>query len=199
MSKARIVLPIEGMSCASCAATVQAALGDAPGVSMATVNYATGKGAVDYDDAQTSVAELIKTVRAAGYDSGRASVTFTVEQLHYAPSVAPLEQALRGVPGVIRAAANQATETVMVDYIPGATAADALERAVELAGFRVAAPIAAEDPVERGRLAREREGRPLKWTLPHRADEKVDTVDASMPREAPQPEPSPNQSLPLVR
>src|SRR3989442_3211006 len=146
MSKARIVLPIEGMSCASCAATVQAALGDAAGVSTATVNYATGKGAVDYDDAQTNVAELIKAVRAAGYDCGRASVTFTVEQLHYAPSVAPLEQALRGVPGVIRAAANQATETVTVDYIPGATTADALERAVERAGFRVAAPIAAEDP-----------------------------------------------------
>src|SRR2546429_9997958 len=119
MSKARIVLPIEGMSCASCAATVQAALGDAAGVSTATVNYATGKSAVDYDDAQTSVAELIKTVRAAGYDCGRASVNFTVEQLHYAPSVAPLEQALRGVPAGIRAAANPAPATGMVEAIHG--------------------------------------------------------------------------------
>ncbi len=161
MSKARIVLPIEGMSCASCAATVQQALGSAGGVAHAAVNYATGKGAVDYDDAQTSVAELIKTVRAAGYDCGQASVTFTVEQLHYAPSVAPLEQALRGVPGVIRAAANQATETVTVDYIPGATTAEALEDAVDDTGFRVAEPIAAEDPLERERLAREREVRSL--------------------------------------
>ncbi len=163
MSKARIVLPIEGMSCASCAATVQEALGSAGGVTTAAVNYATGKGAVDYDDAQTNVAELIKTVRAAGYDCGQAGVTFTVEQLHYAPSVAPLEQALRGVPGVIRAAANQATETVTVDYIPGATTAEALEQAVERAGFRVAEPIAAEDPLERERLAREREVRALTW------------------------------------
>src|SRR6266480_1277728 len=180
MSKARIVLPIEGMSCASCAATVQAALGDAAGVSTATVNYATGKGAVDYDDAQTSVAELIKTVRAAGYDCGRASVTFTVEQLHYAPSVAPLEQALRGVPGVIRAAANQATETVTVDYIPGATTADDLERAVERAGFRVAAPIAAEDPVERERLAREHEVRALTWKFALAAVVTVVSVLGSM-------------------
>jgi len=88
-------------------------------------------------------------------------VTFTVEQLHYASSVAPLEHALRGVPGVIRAAANQATETVTVDYIPGATTAEALEQAVERAGFRVAEPIAAEDPLERERLAREREVRAL--------------------------------------
>src|SRR2546425_7199030 len=163
MSKARIVLPIEGMSCASCAATVQEALGSASGVGAATVNYATGKAAVDYDDAQTHVAELIKTVRAAGYDCGRASVTFGVEQLHYAPSVAPVEQALGRVPGVIRAAANQATETVTVDYIPGAATAEALEAAVAQTGFRVAEPIAAEDPVERERIARQREIRTLTW------------------------------------
>src|SRR6266704_3227114 len=161
MSKTRIILPIEGMSCASCAATVQEAWGSAAGVAAATVNYATAKAAVDYDDAQTHVAELIKTVRAAGYDCGKASVTFGVEQLHYAPSVAPLEQALRRVGGVIRAVANQATETVTVDYIPGATTAGELERAVAQSGFHVAAPIAAEDPVERERIARRREIRTL--------------------------------------
>src|SRR5947209_6845316 len=161
MSKARIFRPMDRMSCASCVATVQAAFGESAGVSTATVNYATGKSAVEYDDARTSVAELIKTVRAAGYDCGRASLTFTVEQLHYAPSVAPLEQALRRVPGVIRAAANQATETVTVDYIPGAATAEALEAAVAQVGFRVAEPIAAEDPVERERIARQREIRTL--------------------------------------
>ena len=163
MGKARIVLPIEGMSCASCAATVQDALGRAGGVTNAAVNYATGKAAVDYDDAQTHVAELIQTVRDAGYDCGKATVSFTVEQLHYAPSVLPLEQALRRVPGVITAAANQATEAVAVTYVPGTTTAEALEGAVEEAGFRVAEPIAAEDPVERERLARHREIRRLAW------------------------------------
>ncbi len=161
MAKARIILPIEGMSCASCAATVQEALGSAAGVTGAAVNYATAKAAVDYDDAQTHVAELIKTVRAAGYDCGKASVTFGVEQLHYAPSAAPLEQALRRVKGVIRAVANQATETATVDYVPGVTTAEELERAVGDAGFRVAEPIAAEDPVERERIARQREIRTL--------------------------------------
>jgi len=157
MSKARILLPIEGMSCAACAATVQQALGRTDGVASAAVNYATGKAAVDYDDARTQVAELIRSVRAAGYDCGKASVTFAVDQLHYAPSVAPLEQALRRVPGVVRAVANQATETVAVDYVPGTATAEDLERAVAAAGFQVAAPIAEEDPLERERLARRRE------------------------------------------
>src|SRR3989454_3217626 len=161
MSRARIVLPIEGMSCASCAATVQDALSNADGVTSAAVNYATAKAAVDYDDAQTHVAELIKTVRGAGYDCGLATVAFAVTDLHYAPSVAPLERELARVKGIVRAVANQATEMVTVDYVPGVTTAEALERAVAAAGFQVAAPIAAEDPVERERLARAREVRTL--------------------------------------
>ena len=162
MTKTRIVLPIEGMSCASCAATVQDALARANGVANAAVNYATAKAAVDYDDARTGVADLIKTVRAAGYECGQATVSFGVQQLHYAPSVVPLEQALLRVPGAIRAAANHATETVTVDYVPGVTTAEALEQAVEQAGFEVAEPIPTEDPVERERIARQREIRTLR-------------------------------------
>ena len=161
MANQRILLPIEGMSCASCAATVQQALGGATGVATASVNYATAKAAVDYDDTRVGVTQLVKTVRDAGYQCGTASVSFGVADLHYAPSVAGLEAGLAGVAGVIRATANQATETVMVSYVPGVTTADQLERAVRTAGFRVSAPISAEDPVERERLAREREVRAL--------------------------------------
>jgi Cu+-exporting ATPase len=161
MSKARIVLPIEGMSCASCAVTVQEALAGSTGVLSAAVNFATLKAAVEYDDAQTNVGQLIRTVREAGYNCGKASVTFGVVDLHYAPSVAPLERALAALPGVLRVSANQATETVTLDYVPGTTGAEELERAVVVAGFTVAAPIAAEDPLERERIARRAEIRSL--------------------------------------
>jgi len=163
MSKARIVLPIEGMTCASCAATVQEALAGATGVASAGVNFATNKAAIEYDAAQTNVGQLIKTVREAGYNCGKASVTFGITDLHYAPSVAPLEKSLASVNGVIRAVANQATETATVDYVPGVVSAEDLEKAVVNAGFEVAAPIAAEDPLERERIARRREIRALGW------------------------------------
>ncbi|HYT62632.1 MAG TPA: copper-translocating P-type ATPase [Gemmatimonadales bacterium] len=163
MSKARIVLPIEGMTCASCAATVQEALAGATGVASAGVNFATNKAAIEYDAAQTNVGQLIKTVREAGYNCGKASVTFGITDLHYAPSVAPLEKSLASVNGVIRAVANQATETATVDYVPGVVSAEDLEKAVANAGFEVAAPIAAEDPLERERIARSREIRALAW------------------------------------
>ncbi|MGH7538561.1 MAG: heavy metal translocating P-type ATPase, partial [Gemmatimonadales bacterium] len=163
MARQRLFLPVEGMSCASCAATVQQALGGAAGVAGATVNFATGKAAVDYDDAQIGVAQLVQAVRDAGYQCGQARVTFGVTDLHYAPSVAGLERELLRVTGVIRALANQATETVTVTYVPGATTAEQLERAVRTVGFLVAEPIAAEDPMERERLARRGEVRTLAW------------------------------------
>src|SRR2546425_11305707 len=106
MSKSRIALPIEGMSCASCARTVQEALQGTAGVGTAAVNYATARAAVEYDDAQTNVGELVRTVREAGYNCGKTTVTFGVEELHYAPSVAPLEKELGRVPGVIRVVAK---------------------------------------------------------------------------------------------
>ncbi|MFN2571652.1 MAG: heavy metal translocating P-type ATPase [Gemmatimonadales bacterium] len=165
MARTRIVLPIEGMTCASCAATVQEALTGATGVASAGVNFATNKAAIEYDAGQTNVGQLIKTVRDAGYNCGKATVTFGIIDLHYAPSVVPLEKALSTVNGVIRAVANQATETATVDYVPGVVGTEELERAVASAGFAVAAPIAAEDPVERERIARTREMRSLTWKL----------------------------------
>src|SRR5207247_7161826 len=109
MSTTRLVLPIEGMTCPSCAATVQEALAGATGVTSAGVNFATNKAAIEYDSTQTNVGQLIKTVREAGYNCGKATVTFGIVDLHYAPSVAPLEESLVSGPGVSRAVGNPGT------------------------------------------------------------------------------------------
>jgi len=165
MANARIILPIEGMSCASCAITVQQVLAARPAVTGASVNYATGRAAVDYDDAGVGIGDLVQAVRGAGYDCGLATLTVAIQDLHYAPTVTALEKAVGRVPGVVKATANQALERLTVEYVPGVASATALEEAVRGAGFRVAEPVAAEDPVERERLARAREVRVLGWKL----------------------------------
>src|SRR3989338_4545535 len=45
----KIILPIKGMHCASCAATIEKSLKRLKGVSSANVNFASEKAAVDYD------------------------------------------------------------------------------------------------------------------------------------------------------
>ncbi|MFM9126302.1 MAG: heavy metal translocating P-type ATPase, partial [Solirubrobacterales bacterium] len=60
-------LPIEGMSCASCAMKVEKSLGAVEGVSEATVNFATGRAAVAFEPGTTDPEELAEAVRSAGY------------------------------------------------------------------------------------------------------------------------------------
>jgi Cu+-exporting ATPase len=181
MGNAKITLPIEGMTCGACAVTVQKRLERATGVETAAVNYATGKATVSIDDGAAEVSDLVAAVREVGYDCTRVPVTLAVEGLHYATNVGRLEGALQALPGVLNAAANQAAETVHVDYVPGLVTTRDLEEAVQEAGFRMAAPIAEEDPVERDRLKRRREVRTLSWKFGVAAAVAVLTMIGSMP------------------
>lgn len=60
---------IEGMSCASCAQTIEKATAKLPGMAKASVNLATEKLVVSYDDHQVTSAEIIKAVMDAGYQA----------------------------------------------------------------------------------------------------------------------------------
>ncbi len=62
-----ITIPITGMHCASCAATIEKALKKTNGVKDARVNYASGKARVEYDPKRAARAELEKSVEDAGY------------------------------------------------------------------------------------------------------------------------------------
>jgi Cu+-exporting ATPase len=181
MPDSRVTLPVEGMTCSACATTVQKRLQQAEGVREAAVNYATGKATVVIDDGAVRVADLVGAVRDAGYDCAKSTVTFGVDGLHYAAGVGRIEERLLELPGVLSASANQATEDVRVDYVPGLVTGKDLERAVEEVGFQVAEPVAEEDPVERDRLKRAREIRALAWKFALAAVVALVTMIGSMP------------------
>jgi cation-transporting ATPase V/Cu+-exporting ATPase len=62
-----VELDVTGMTCGSCSARVQKALGSQPGVSDALVNLATGRATIDTDDPAMSVDRLIAAVERLGY------------------------------------------------------------------------------------------------------------------------------------
>ena len=66
----RIVLPIEGMTCASCVGTVQSALERVPGVNTVAVNLATETAAVSYAPREQAVRDMTWAVKAVGYRAG---------------------------------------------------------------------------------------------------------------------------------
>jgi P-type Cu+ transporter len=63
---AALELPIEGMTCASCAARIERRLNKLDGV-MATVNYATELAAVEYDPTRVNPGAVVNAVEEAGY------------------------------------------------------------------------------------------------------------------------------------
>jgi len=68
MSATKVELPIQGMTCASCAARVERSLNKLDGVN-ASVNYATERAAVLYDAAHVTPQTLVAAVVDAGYSA----------------------------------------------------------------------------------------------------------------------------------
>lgn len=123
-------LDIQGMSCASCSARIQRALGKIAGVLDAQVNLATEKAtvrAVDHVEQQ----QLITAIQKAGFDVRQPEVELNIEGMSCASCVARVEKALIKVSGVQHAHVNLATEKA---YIQGGMLSE-LIAAVEKAGF----------------------------------------------------------------
>jgi Cu+-exporting ATPase len=130
---ARIVLPVLGMSCASCVAHVEKALAAVPGVTKVAVNLATESAAVE-GHGVLDVGALRRAVDAAGYEVPVATQRLAVEGMTCASCVARVEKALRAVPGVFEASVNLASETASVQAVPTLERA-ALIAAVDRAGY----------------------------------------------------------------
>jgi len=65
----KVTLPVEGMTCAACQATVQRALSKQPGVTKAAVNLMMHEATVHFDPAATNPGQLVAAINDTGYVS----------------------------------------------------------------------------------------------------------------------------------
>src|SRR3954467_2661151 len=65
---AKLALPVEGMTCASCVNRIERFLKRTPGVEDAVVNLATEVATIRYLPDQVGRTELVGAIEAAGYD-----------------------------------------------------------------------------------------------------------------------------------
>jgi len=63
----KVLLPIQGMTCASCVNKVEKALNSLKGVVHASVNFATERASVEYIPEEVTVRDLKRAVQEAGY------------------------------------------------------------------------------------------------------------------------------------
>jgi Cu+-exporting ATPase len=129
-----VLLPVGGMSCATCAGRVERALRALPGVEAA-VNLAGEQAEVSYDPAELDPAALAEAVERAGYKVPHETRELAISGMSCAGCAGRVEKALLGVPGVVRAAVNLASEKALIDGIAGVLKPADLIVAVRRAGY----------------------------------------------------------------
>ncbi len=68
MSTERVIIPLQGLTCAGCVAHVEEIMREQDGVIWATVNFAAQEVLIVYDPATFDVAKLVKAVQKLGYE-----------------------------------------------------------------------------------------------------------------------------------
>ena len=61
-------IPVDGMSCAACAISVENTLKSQPGVKLAAVNYANHAATIEWDEKTVTLEALQKKIQGTGYD-----------------------------------------------------------------------------------------------------------------------------------
>lgn len=132
------VFSIEGMTCASCAQTVEKAAKKVHGVTKASVNLATEKLSIEYNEPTFSVENLQKAVDNSGYEliaqEGKTQ-TFAIEGMTCASCAQTIEKAVGKLSGVDKASVNLATEKMQVSYNPSAISVSDVTGAVSNSGY----------------------------------------------------------------
>jgi len=158
----RIDIPIVGMSCASCASTIQRGLAGLKGVEKANVNFATSKATVLFQPQLVKPKDFISSVRKSGYEVGTVSLELPIQGIECASCVQKIEKALLQTRGVTKAVVNLATEKAKVEYLPSETSIKEIKRAIESTGYKVLELAPSEEVEDPERLIREKEYKKLK-------------------------------------
>jgi len=135
MSTKTIVLPVQGMSCASCVARIEKGLAEKSGVLSVRVNLLAESVRVEYEAERTGPLELRGTIRDLGYQVPVETSTILIAAMPSSSDAGKVERALLAVPGVIQASVNLTTEEVTAEWVPGETTEADLVRAIEAAGY----------------------------------------------------------------
>jgi P-type Cu+ transporter len=128
-----LILPISGMTCASCAGRVEKALRKLPGVRSAEVNLALETASIDAPGVAPQV--LADAVHNAGYEVPRHTEQLAIEGMTCASCAGRVEKALATVPGVVAVNVNLATEQASITRLTVDTDTATLQAAVEKAGY----------------------------------------------------------------
>ncbi len=131
----KIIFPVRGMSCASCASRIEKKLGSLAGVFLAEVNFGAGQATVEYDPEIFPPGSIPGVIEGLGFEVPAKKQTYSVEGMTCASCVSRVEKKLETLAGVKNVAVNFSAEKVSIEFFSGQTGPEEFERALRDIGY----------------------------------------------------------------
>jgi len=162
-NRKRIVLDIGGMSCVTCAQTIEKRLPKLKGIIYATINFAAEKAIIDYDPNVVDQKAIEDAIVEVGYRVIHQTISLKITGMTCATCVQTIEKALNKKEGIYRANVNLALETATIEYNPAQISLEGIKKVIRNVGYDVIEPEEGVEDAEK--KERDREIRSLKIKL----------------------------------
>ncbi len=126
-----LVLPIDGMTCASCVARVKQTIDGMEGVASVDVSLAAEQAAIGFTDKAPDTATLKEEIEKAGYKLRSHERDLPIPGFNDPAAARRMEAQLKELPGVEEARYNTGSEILQIRYIPGLASTDDMVRILE--------------------------------------------------------------------
>jgi P-type Cu+ transporter len=133
----QVILPITGMTCANCVATVERNLKKEMGVTVANVNLSSERATVEFNPELSKLGSLIDRVTKAGYGVATGDADLLIKRMSDDNDARRIEKAINKIEGVLEVNVSLTTERARVRYIPTIVSQAELRREIKSAGFEV--------------------------------------------------------------
>lgn len=131
----KLIIPVTGMGSEHCAIQVDKALDTIPGIISHKVELNNSRAVIGLNGNYVPTFDIVNKIREAGFNVTNVKKSYPVTGMSCAKCALSVESMLKTHQGVIDASVNFAGSTVLVDYIPGATSAAELKKAVQAIGY----------------------------------------------------------------
>lgn len=112
----KVLLPIEGMTCAACVNRIEKTLRKVDGVQEANVNIANEKASVAFNPYQTNIEQIVQKIEGLGYKVPSSKIDLAIEGMTCSACVGRIEKKLNKILGITEANVNLANERVTIRY-----------------------------------------------------------------------------------
>jgi Cu+-exporting ATPase len=159
----QIILPIKGMTCANCVATIERNVKKLDGVEDVTVNPSSERTAVGINKSEVQIKDIVEKIKRAGYDIEAAEGEFILKISPDSSDAVRIRRALGKIEGVLSVDVNLSSDKIFVCYIPTILSQMDIRNLLKKIGFE--ALVLGGEVVDQEELARNKEIRKQKSLL----------------------------------